>query len=30
MGRNEIGWKTWIEKNDPENFPIPDFSEKIT
>jgi len=22
-------WKTWIEKNDPENYPIPDFAERI-
>jgi len=27
--RNEQAWKQWIEKNDPENFPIPDFAERI-
>lgn len=27
--RNEAQWKQWIEKNDPENFPIPDFAERI-
>jgi len=25
MTRNEQQWKTWIDKNDPENYPIPDF-----
>jgi len=24
IGRNENGWKEWIEKNDPEKDPIPD------
>lgn len=27
--RNEAAWQTWYNKNDPENFPIPDFAERI-
>ena len=27
--RNEAQWKQWVDKNDPENFPIPDFAERI-
>lgn len=27
--RNEAIWKTWIEKNDPENHQIPDYAERI-
>lgn len=27
--RNEQQWRQWIERNDPENVPIPDFSERI-
>lgn len=27
--RNEAMWKQWIDKNDPENSPIPDFAERI-
>ena len=29
MGRNEAGWKAWIEKPDPENHMIPDIAERI-
>lgn len=29
MARNETLWKQWVEKNDPENYPVPDFSERI-
>lgn len=25
LTRNEAAWKAWIDKNDPENSPIPDF-----
>lgn len=25
MQRNEAQWKQWIDKNDPENYPVPDF-----
>jgi dynein heavy chain len=28
--RNEALWKLWVEKNDPENNPIPDFAERIS
>ena len=27
--RNEVQWKQWIDKNDPENFPVPDFQERM-
>jgi dynein heavy chain len=27
--RSEQQWRQWIDKNDPENFPIPDFAESI-
>lgn len=30
ISRNEAQWKQWIEKNDPENYPIPDFAERIS
>ena len=30
MSRNENLWKQWVEKNDPENYPVPDFAEKIS
>jgi len=30
MARNEGLWKLWVEKNDPENYPVPDFAEKIS
>lgn len=30
IARNQNdAWKTWIEKNDPENHPIPDFHERM-
>lgn len=29
MSRNEVAWKQFVEKNDPENYPIPDYSERI-
>lgn len=28
--RSEGQWKQWIERNDPENFAIPDFAERIS
>jgi dynein heavy chain len=27
--KNDQAWKGWIDKPDPENFPIPDFSERL-
>ena len=27
--RNEAAWNQWLMKNDPENYPIPDFAERI-
>lgn len=27
--RNEAAWNQWLLKNDPENYPIPDFAERI-
>lgn len=29
MSRNESAWKQFVEKNDPENYPIPDYAERI-
>ena len=29
ISRNEAAWTAWVNKNDPENFPIPDFAERI-
>jgi len=29
MQRNENQWKTWIERNEPENFPMPEFQERL-
>lgn len=29
MVRNETAWKQWVDKNDPENQPIPDFYDRI-
>ena len=29
ISRNWQTWKTWIEENEPENTPIPDYEEKI-
>jgi dynein heavy chain len=23
-------WRKWIDENDPENFPVPDYEEKIS
>jgi dynein heavy chain, axonemal len=30
LQRNENQWKAWIDRNDPENFHIPDFHDKIS
>jgi len=30
IGRNEATWKKWIDENEPENTPIPDYAEKIS
>jgi len=29
MQKNETSWKNWIEKNEPENFPIPEYAERL-
>ncbi|KAL4479549.1 hypothetical protein ABPG72_018535, partial [Tetrahymena utriculariae] len=29
ISRSESQWRNWVDKNDPENFPIPDFDESI-
>jgi dynein heavy chain len=29
IARNEQIWKKWIDENEPENTPIPDYEEKI-
>lgn len=29
INRNEQVWKKWIDENEPENMPIPDYEEKI-
>ncbi len=29
MQRNEASWKGWIEKNEPENFPTPEYHERL-
>jgi dynein heavy chain len=29
ISRNEAAWRTWIERNDPENFSVPDYQERI-
>lgn len=29
IARNEQTWRKWIEENEPENTPIPDYEEKI-
>jgi dynein heavy chain len=28
--RSEQTWKKWIEENEPENTPVPDYEEKIS
>ena len=28
--RNEPAWRKWIDENEPENTPIPDYEDKIT
>jgi len=30
MQKNEQQWKQWVDRNDPENFPIPDYQERLT
>jgi dynein heavy chain len=30
INRNEATWKKWIDENEPENCPIPDYAEKIS
>ena len=30
INRNEQYWRKWIDENDPENFPVPDYEEKIS
>jgi len=30
INRNEQIWRKWIDENDPENIPVPDYEEKIT
>lgn len=29
INRNEQVWRKWIDENDPENIPVPDYEEKI-
>ncbi|KAL4465245.1 hypothetical protein ABPG74_001959 [Tetrahymena malaccensis] len=29
ISRSESQWRNWIEKNDPENYPVPDYAESI-
>ncbi len=29
IGRNEAIWKKFIDENEPENMPVPDYEEKI-
>jgi dynein heavy chain len=29
LQRNEGVWKQWVDRNDPEGYPIPDFHERI-
>lgn len=29
ISRNEAAWAQWLTKTDPENYPIPDFAERI-
>jgi dynein heavy chain len=29
INRSEQVWKKWIDENEPENVPIPDYAEKI-
>jgi hypothetical protein len=29
IARNETTWRKWIDENDPENIPVPDYEEKI-
>merc|ERR1711990_470496 len=30
INRNEGVWRKWIDENDPENIPVPDYEEKIS
>jgi len=30
VNRNEQIWRKWIDENDPENVPVPDYEEKIS
>jgi|TARA_B110001469_G_scaffold127089_1_gene146635 dynein heavy chain len=30
INRNEQIWRKWIDENDPENIPVPDYEEKIS
>jgi hypothetical protein len=28
--KNQPGWVQFVEKNDPENYPIPDLAERMS
>ena len=30
IGRTEQIWRKWIEENEPENIPVPDYEERIS
>ena len=29
LGKNEAAWKKWMEDNEPENLPIPDYEDRL-